>query len=381
MVDKMLVCGILFSYVSMQCTYGAEEGDFLGGYIDAESPIAAPSELPDGAAPEGGDPSAAAPSSTPESNVPVTWKYKPAAPRAQNPFRGNWFKKRILVQEARSTYDTIHTLVVDTWEPSFQAFLKTYEPALDTMKDRIAALGFDRARVDAVEQEQLQALVTQRSGEASRQVLAAKQEARKSAASLPEGVQAPEGTGRNEQEGAEAPESPELPEEIAHLLSDARGAFDTLHDVQVNVSEAINIVRQQQPLGDQYEKQAWKQYEAIDTAYDDIEAAQLHDAMLAAREHLEKLLGEYLQRQLVPYTQQLLQQFETTMSALEQTKDALKKFDIYLVPSEKPAPPPAPVVPAPQSWTAWLWSAVTWPLSYVWSLLVLVWNWCMSWFV
>lgn len=239
------------------------------------------------------------------------WRSKPALAHMQNPFRGNWFKKKIIVQDARSLYSAIHTLVTEHWEPEFQAFLHVYEPAVDMIRKRLTELEFASERISEVEHElQMQ----------------------------PQGMSS----------------------EVIALLQEAQGCFGIIRDVQANVEASIAVAREQLAMGDQYEKKAHQQYLLIDEAYDDLEASRLYDGMRAAQEHLVRLLGEYLQRQLVPYTQQLLQQFEASMVSLGKIKQDLKQFDIYLIERERPAPAaePEPIASIkPGGWLSWAWAA------------------------
>lgn len=263
---------------------------------------------------------------TTTTTAPESWKVTTQAPPHDTPFRGNWFKKRELVQEMRVLYEKLHNEIQTVWTPLHKQFLDAYGAVPEQMQTLEEHLGFAEQTLTEIEHA-LDALssmnTTSTAGAAS-------------SASSPHVLPS---TRRD------------IPQSYA-LLKEMRESFSILRDIHTNAATALRIVREQEPLGTQLDQQAWKYYEDIDAAYDDHQAAKLYEEIRALEAHMHEL-QQYVQGQLAPYLNHLIGQFDATVKHIESVYNALIKQDIVLRTADIPAPTPPPAPPAPPAPSWW----------------------------
>jgi hypothetical protein len=274
---------------------------------------------------------------------PSEWTIPPQQSTEETPFRGNWFKKRQLVQEARTLYEELHNQINTTWEPQFQQFEKQFAEVPATLQNRINALGVNPQRIDA-----------------------ARTQLHEPAPVSPQktGPKAPKNSSSQPPTAVHTPEEVEV---IDKKLDELKEAYRLLEEVSGTMAQAIEKTRQQSSEGPAQEKAAWKKYEELDAAYSDQQAAQLFAEMKASQEYIEHLLG-YVQRQLIPYCQQLVIQFNQQAERVESLVRDLENQSVFIRPQppkpEKPAPQKAP----PLSWWArikqWFSALFAWIVSF-----------------
>ncbi len=268
-------------------------------------------------------------SSVQDSSAPLVWRtHERAQAQKKNPFRGNWFKKRTLVADARSTYEAIHHILVEQWEPQLQTFARSYEQSLQRIRDGIGKIPYTRARIDELEPE----------------------------AKLLD-------TGRP-----------------LELIVEAQKAFDLMPLLASNGEEILALVKKHLALVATYEKDAWSLYEQIDDAYDDDAAAQLYGKLQGMRLYSEQFIVDYFQKRLMPYAEGSMRTYDETVQVFARVKEGLKAYDIYVIPEEKPAPVAAvPNRPAEsaQSWFSWMMQ----PLWKIDDAFWAAYRWCIGWFI
>jgi rubrerythrin len=278
-------------------------------------------------APEGAPPIEGGSLGAEKASAPLVWRTVDRKEPKNSAFRGNWFKKRTLVQDARVVYESIHTRVTEQWEPQLQAFLKQYEQSLARVSDALKKIPYSVERINELE-SQVKELDTERP---------------------------------------------------MQLVTQAQKAFSLVRLIERSMQEIIAVLQKQIAMAASYEKDAWRLYEEIDTAYDDIAAAQAYATLQSMRDYSVNVVNEYLQKQLIPYAESLVRQYDETIKTFVQVKDGLKAYDIYVIPEEKPAPAkptpaPEPVV-ANQRWYDWFMAPVWMVDDAFWSLY----RWCVGW--
>jgi hypothetical protein len=259
-----------------------------------------------------------------ESETPTNWSEPQRESFSETPFRGNWFKKRALLQDMRALHEKIQAEVTSTWIPLHKKFKDTYGPALPQIEAQQHSLGFSEQTITEVEQA-LSQHTTAPQPPASPHVLPSQRR--------------------------------DIPLAQA-LLKELRESLHIAQEIHANVQAALRIVDEQEPLGAQLEQQAWKYYEEIDLAYNDHQAAKLYEEVQALDAHMEELKN-YLQGQLAPYLNRLVGQFDAISRHIETVYNGLIKQDIVLrtadIPAPKPpAPPPIPELSWWQKLIAWL---------------------------
>jgi hypothetical protein len=253
-------------------------------------------------------------------DAPTSWAPTTSEPPPQEtPFRGNWFKKRAILQEMRVSQEALHKMVQEAWIPDHKKFRELYEPAVTQISELQKSLGFEEHTINELE-EQL--------------------------ASLP--ITSPISTTTHI-----VPPSQIMPtaafnkDSAIKLLQEMRESLQLMHEIQVNAEKALQQAKQQEPLGPTIDQEAWKHYEEVDAAYDDQRAAVLYEQMRTSEDYLKKL-HEYLVQRLSPYINHLVGRFDATLQHIETVYNALLKQGIILrksdIPSVKPVPP-APTTP------------------------------------
>lgn len=251
-------------------------------------------------------------------DAPASWTASSHEPPQDTPFRGNWFKKRALLQEMRVSQEALHKMVEEVWIPDHKKFQEIYEPALEQMKAIEHNLGFSQQTVTEIE-GQLATLSTTTTG-----------------TQVPSQVM---------------PSATFDKEAALHLLKEMREALETLGVIGNNAERAFRQAQQQEPMGTNFDQEAWKFYEEIDSAYDDHQAERLYKQIQSSEEYLKKL-HIYLMNELAPYLNYLVGQCDATSHHIETVYNALFKQGIILRKADVPAarPVPAPVAPQPSWW-------------------------------
>lgn len=268
--------------------------------------------------------------------APTSWSQSAAEPPQDTPFRGNWFKKRALLQEMRVSQEALHKMVQDVWIPDHKKFQESYSPTTEQMREIQQNLGFSQQTIDEIEQ-QLSTLSTASAVTTGSNIIPAPSQIMPSASF----------------ESAVA----------INLLKEMRESLQLLDEIRGNTEKALQQAQQQEPLGNEFDQQAWKYYEEIDAAYDDHQAEQLYEQVRASEEYLNKL-HEYMLRELSPYINHLVGRYEAVLKHIETVYNALFKQGIILrkadIPPAKPVAP-APVAPPQLTWWQWILSWIMAP--------------------
>jgi hypothetical protein len=218
---------------------------------------------------------------------------------ADNPFRGNWYKKRDIVRAGRSLYEELHALVSGVWEPLFEQFDTAHIGQLKIIKDRISGLDLSDMELDWVSAH-VSELPMYRSD-------MRKQDA----------------------EYAVRMSEDDVRTNIAALREQLNFAYKRVVDFE----RALDVARQHAGLGSSYEQQAWKYYVDMDAAYDDREAQLLLQKMMAQRDHLQELIT-YVSSQLTSYCAEALRLCDDHIRKGALIRDALIKAHVPLTQQE-----------------------------------------------
>lgn len=286
-------------------------------------------------------------STLPDASAPEAWSEPSQIVYEGTDFRGNWFKKRTIVNDARTLYEEIHTYVTTTWEPQFQEFDAQYKNSAIEMKKSIEGLPFAKQDFETARSQLRVVLQGDRAAE--------KPPVKKV---------------------TQVPEKPKFSEEqIATFETQLVGMqerYNRLEELLQLFESAIQQGQQQVAKGAEQEQAAWKLYEEIDAAYNDQQAALAFEQMKASRAYLQQLLG-YLQQQLAPYCQQLATQFNQEILALASQVRELETQGVAIRPQKVAVTSQAPSV-LPVSWWSSMWSWIMAPVQWVRSIVQRLWG-------
>jgi len=228
---------------------------------------------------------------------PEAWQFAPGVAVPDNPFRGNWYKKRDIVRAGRVLYEEIHGIVALTWEPLFEQFITTHTTQLSSMKERLRLLSVDMSELEwvmaHVQELTIRSPATVQSGEVAEYIVILSEE--------------------------------EVRKELTTLSEEVDLAQKRYKDFE----NGVDIARQRSGLGSSYEQQAWKYYADMDAAYDDRAAQVLLQKMTAQRDHLQELM-RYISQQLTPYCVEVAQLFDAHMLKATVLRDSLLKAHVPL---------------------------------------------------
>lgn len=256
--------------------------------------------------------------------------------------RGNWFKKKGILQRARRLYQDMRPHVKQSVQLG-QEMLKKYEPEIARISQQLASLG--------IKQEDIGSALTQ----------------------LNESIEkfAVQGS----QTDVDKKHIADL-HEIRELLNEFVGDMTYVIDLHTGLQQALAILRMQTNQSQAYEKRAWQLYELIDAAFNDKIAEQLFEEMKAIAENVGSIetyitadLKNYFERS-IPLLQDHAQKGLVNLKLLQDR-------GYFVQPAPQPQAEqkvePAQAKPQPRAW----WSYPLLPILWLWQyklvlLIVLV---------
>jgi hypothetical protein len=287
-------------------------------------------------------PVAAAPSAEPVSST--EWSSYAAQTAGVDEGRGDWFKKRKILQLARKSYQDISKQVQEI-QATVQQFMQAQEPAILERTKVLEGLGIqegiiNKAETDLVEQIQQNAAQQDRS-EANRQELIDLNDSKK-------------------------------------LLDTFKEDVLYLFELQRGMVQAISLLKAQVDRCIAYEKNAWKLYELIDAALNDKIAQQMFDEMQTTLENIG-LIRSYIENDLKKYTETTIQSFDAQRKVVEDAHQVLMKRAVFVDKNAQQDLIKTPTSSAstskaseaePTSW--WYWPL--YPFVWLWSLIARLWR-------
>ncbi len=269
------------------------------------------------------------------------WNFVQGVDTAGDEGRGDWFKKKRIVQQARKLYQELHDLVKKIVE-GHDGLLKGYAPELAELSKKLADLALQPADIES----KLQAL------NGSIETLAAKEKL----------------TDAERKELIGQQDSKNMLQQFFEELT-----FAT--ELEQGLKQAVTIADAQVEQCKIYEKKAWNLYEAIDAALNDTIAEQMLEEIQTIVENVG-LIGHYLATDLNGYFQKsipLLKEQEQKIAeqyTLLQVRGVLeKKLSAHELAAEKAKAAQAAQAKEEHSW----WQLILSP--FIW-----LWNWIVSFF-
>lgn len=254
--------------------------------------------------------------------------------------RGDWFKKKKILQQARKVYQELRTAVQHIVEIHGTASAQ-YTPAIAQLAEKLSALKIQPADVET----QLQELTTAIETLAAREKL-------------------------TDEQRKLLIEQQDTKNMVQQFLVD----FKFAHELQDGLQKAATIAATHIQYCQAYEQKAWQLYEAIDAALNDTIAEQMFEEMQTMLENVG-LISSYISQDLAGYFQKtlpLLQEQEMKIAEeyarLQDRGIFPKELSEQELQAEQQKTAAAKKVPA-RSW----WQTILSP--FVW-----FWNWIMSFF-
>lgn len=258
--------------------------------------------------------------------------------------RGDWFKKRKILQQARRSYQDIRKQVQEIQEV-VQHLTHTYEPSIRERTQALQALGITQEEINKAEVDLNQSIVDlvnkQSRLEVDRQALIDLNDSKK-------------------------------------LLDMFKEDMVYLFELQRGMVQGVSLLKAQVERCVAYEKNAWKLYELIDAALNDNIAQQMFDELQTTVENIG-LIRVYIENDLKKYIQTTLQAFDAQHKAIQDAYGVLVKRGVFV---DKNAPQDtiktdtatkAAVKPAQGAGTAW-WHWLVLPFEWLWNLIARIWR-------
>lgn len=258
----------------------------------------------------------------------------------QTPFdegRGNWFKKKDILQKARRLYPEIQAegeQVQKQVHALQAAHAPEIERRMEILKESIFEPELLAKKVKEFADELEKVSAQERRTAADRQELIDLHDSKK-------------------------------------IVDAASEELTYLFELQRGMVEALSLLKAQAERVSAYEKQAWKLYELIDGALNDTIAQQLFDEMQVTAENV-RMIDRYVQHDLKKYIETTLQEFDRQREIVVTHLNLLRERGIL---GESKAPEQSAVQPEKIKAATYAWWQ--WPLvPFIW-----LWNWIKSFFI
>lgn len=203
--------------------------------------------------------------------------------------RGDWYKKRKILQQARSVHERMHQ-VVKVLDELEKTLIEKYEPALQRLKKSVDDFGFSFNSVQEVAQGIDTAIqkYTEAEGarnEVDRQKLIDLQDSKK-------------------------------------LVDEFKDEFKYLLDLADSLAQSLGQLKSQVGNANEYEQKAWKIYETIEEVFNDSTAGRLLSEMQASLENVE-MIEAYIKNDLDKHCQDVITRFDGQTTKVESLMNAL----------------------------------------------------------
>jgi len=271
-------------------------------------------------------------------SAPKTWERSDAFDNVADEGRGDWFKKRELLNKGRHLLqeERDHVKHIDELKKKLAA---EFEAALEHMKKAFAELKFTEEGIIATNnslQDEIKRVSEQKDLRSEdRQILLQAHDSKK-------------------------------------MLDTLHENFTTLNALQHGCTEALSVMITQADQCKTYEQKAWQLYESIDESLSDKVAEHLFAEMQTVSENIQ-LIDTYLQGDITLYVKDVSQRFDALYGQIREEYVALQDRGVFPKPeeivSEKKVVETKVVVPE-SSW----WRTLLSPFIWLWNLIV-------GWFV
>ena len=255
--------------------------------------------------------------------------------------RGDWYKKRKTLQQARPVHEQIHQVVKNIDEVQ-RLFIEKYAPAAQRLTQAVESFGFSLQEVQEV--------------------------AHTIDASIAEHTQA-EGV-RNEGDRQKLIDL----QDSKKMIDEFTKEFKYLLDLYESLNKSLDQLKRQVAQANEYEQKAWKNYEAIDEVFNDKTASRLLNEMRAYLENAQ-MIEAYIKNDLNNHCQIVIDKFEEQLATVKKLLELVSQRGITFKKAVEQVPAPESTQPetVKTEKVSW-WSKIG-------NFFVSIWNWFIGLFI